>query len=260
MDGPHHLLLSIGDHGQDGRILPPLLPPEDPASHLGKLVRVEIATGVVQVLTVGHRNPQGMVRGGDGRVWATEHGPWGGDELNLLQSGGNYGWPYVSYGTDRLRIGGLNSKEKRIRVPRVPGLIEKGKEVEATGRHKGFKRPVFAWVPSVGTTNLVFNDRRWFPLWREDLLISTLKDGSIHRVRLHQDNVQYVERIHIGERIRDIALMPDGRIALLLDRVSKVLFLIRSNKYCTEEFRRKRLVYALDCNAYVDDAVGDGPA
>ena len=142
MDGPHHLLLSIGDHGQDGRILPP----DDPASHLGKLVRVEIATGVVQVLTVGHRNPQGMVRGRDGRVWATEHGPWGGDELNLLQSGDNYGWPYVSYGTDRLRIGELNSKEKRIRVPRVPGLIGKGKEVEATGRHEGFKRPVFAWV------------------------------------------------------------------------------------------------------------------
>ena len=91
-------------------------------------------------------------------------------------------------------------------------------------------------------------------------MISTLKDRSIHRVRLHQDNVQYVERIRIGKRIRDIALMPDGRIALLLDRVSKVLFLSRSNKYCTEGFRRKRLVYALDCNVYVDDVVGDGPA
>lgn len=73
--------------------------------------------------------------------------------------------------------------------------------------------------------------------------------------------MQYVERIRIGdERIGDIQLMPDGRIASLLDEVSKALFLGRSNKYCAEGFRRKRLVYALGDSAYVDDAVGDEPA
>ena len=73
MDGPHHLLLSIGDHGQDGwhtRVTPPL--PDNPTIHLGKSVHAEIATGAAQVLTAGHRNPQGMVRGKDGGVWATE--------------------------------------------------------------------------------------------------------------------------------------------------------------------------------------------
>lgn len=256
VDGPHHLLLSIGDHGRDGwdtwMDTSPL--PDNPASHLGKVVRIEIATGAAQILTSGHRNPQGMARSKDGRVWATEHGPEGGDELNLLRPGGKYGWPYVSYGTDSLLVPGLNGRGTEVKLTRVPGLIGEAEQVEATGRHDGFVRPVFAWVPSVATSDFVFNDNRWFPLWHNDLLISTLEDRSVHRVRLHQDKVQYVERIRVSdERIRDIALMPDGRIALLLDLASKVLFLSRSNKYCTEEFRRKRLVYALDCAAYADD-------
>ena len=70
-----------------------------------------------------------------------------------------------------------------------------------------------------------------------------------------QDKVQYVERIYIGgERIRDIAFMSDGRIALLLERPPNVLFLSHSKKFCTEEFRQKRLVYALDCKAFGNDA------
>lgn len=67
-----------------------------------------------------------------------------------------------------------------------------------------------------------------------------------------------MERIHIGgERIRDIAFMSDGRITLFLDKAHKVLFLSRSKKYCTEEFRQKRFVYTLDCDAHGDDAAGD---
>lgn len=87
IDDPHHLLLIIGDHGQDGWQTGPDIPvlPDDIEAHLGKSVRLDLATGEVQILTVGHRNPQGMVRSKDGRVWATEHGPEGGDELNLLR-------------------------------------------------------------------------------------------------------------------------------------------------------------------------------
>ncbi len=259
IDDPHHLLLIIGDHGQYGWQTGPDIPvlPDDIESHLGKLVRLDLATGEAQILTVGHRNPQGMVRGKDGWVWATEHGPEGGDELNLLRPGANYGWPSVSYGTTGLYVGKLIGRGKR-ELARVPRVIGEAEQIENVGGHDGFARPIFAWVPSVTPTNLVLNDKRWFPLWRDDLLIATLKDRSILRVRLHQDKVQYVERIHIGDgRIRDIAFMSDGRIALLLERPPKVLFLSRSKKFCTEEFRQNRLVYALDCDAYGDDAAED---
>lgn len=256
IDGPHHLLLIIGDHGQDGWHTGPDIPvlPDDIESHLGKLVRIDLATGEAQILTVGHRNPQGMVRGKDGRVWATEHGPKGGDELNLLRPDSNYGWPSASYGIHR--SDGDELDVQRIgRLGRVPRLIGEAEQMERIGRHDSFVRPIFAWVPSVATANLVFNDKRWFPLWRDDLLIVTLRGRSILRVRLHRDKVQYVERIHIGrERIRDIAFMSDGRMALLLERPPKVLFLSRSQKFCTEEFRQKRLVYALDCEAFGNDA------
>lgn len=114
-------------------------------------------------------------------------------------------------------------------------MIGEAEQIENVGGHDGFAHPIFAWVPSVATANLIFNDKRWFPLWRDDILIATLKDQSILQVRLHQDKVQYVERIHIGNgRIRDIAFMSDGRIALLLERPPKVLFLSRSKKFCTE--------------------------
>lgn len=260
IDGPHHLLLIIGDHGQDGWHTGPDVPvlPDNIESHLGKLVRIDLVTGEARILTVGHRNPQGMVRGKDGRVWATEHGPKGGDELNLLRPDSNYGWPSASYGIHRLDGDELDGRGIGRLGHVVPRLIGEAEQMERIGRHDRFVRPVFAWVPSVAVSNLVFNDKRSLPFWRDDLLIATLKGRSILRVRLHQDKVQYEERIHIGSgRIRDIAFMSDGRIALFLDKVHKVLFLRRSKKYCTEEFRQKRLVYALDCDAHGADAAGD---
>ncbi len=207
MDGSDHLLVIIGDHGKDGLFASAPSLADDPVSQMGKLVRVDIETGESEVLTLGHRNPQGLARDKDGNLWATEHGPRGGDELNLLVPGGNYGWPIVSYGTkyDGRR---LNNK----------GEI---------GRHDGFMRPAFAWVPSIGISSLVVNDEQAFPLWGDDLLVASL-DGSsyakepppgrsIFRVRRHGTEIQYVERIEIGSRIRDMAFLSDGRLALLPD-------------------------------------------
>ena len=148
-DGPDHLLVVIGDHGQKKSA-------RSPDSHLGKLVRIAIETGEVEILSVGLRNPQGFVRDADGNLWETEHGPQGGDELNLLEPGVNYGWPFVSYG---VQYGGSL-------LDTVPD--------ESAGRHAGFARPVFAWVPSIAVSAMIVNDERWFPLWKDDLLVGSL--------------------------------------------------------------------------------------
>ena len=204
-DGPDHLLVVIGDHGQGEYA-------QDLASHLGKLVRVEIETGHTEVLAFGLRNPQGLARDEAGYLWETEHGPQGGDELNVLVAGGNYGWPQVTYGV------GYGS---RVNVS----------QAEQVGLHDGFAKPAFAWVPSIGISSLIVNDERWFPLWKDDLLIGSLSgtQGSgyaLYRVRRDGTDVQYVERIEVGNRIRDLAQMPDSRLALLADG-GRVYFLSR---------------------------------
>ena len=96
-EGADHLLVMIGAHGIDGRISA-ARPDFDYEVHIGTLLRVAIETGKAEALATGFRNSQGMVRDGDGNIWATDHGPQGGDELNLLELGSNYGWPQVSYG------------------------------------------------------------------------------------------------------------------------------------------------------------------
>ena len=177
--------------------------------------------------------------------------------VELLRPDSNDGWFSTSYG-----IHGLDGDQLHGRgigwLGQIPTLIGEAEQMERIGWHGRFVRPIFAWVPSAAIINLVFNDGRWLPLWRDDLLITTLKGESILGVRLRQDKVQYVERIHIGgESIREIAFMSDGRITLFLDMAHKVLFPGCSKKYCTEEFRQKRLVYALDCDVHGDDAAGD---
>ena len=222
MDGPDHLLVVIGTHNQNKYA-------QDPASHLGKLVRVEIATGRVETLARGLRNPQGLTRDAAGHLWETEHGPEGGDELNVLVAGGNYGWPQVTYGVEY---------ESRVNVPRAAEV----------GLHDGFIKPVFAWVPSIGISSIIVNDERWFPLWKDDLLIGSLSGTqgigyALFRVRRDGTDVQYVERIEVGNRIRDLVQMPDSRLALLVDG-GRVHFLSRYAN-CDDELRES--VYAVDC-------------
>jgi glucose/arabinose dehydrogenase len=91
------LLLTVGDNKFDGFYHSPDYV-SDPAAHYGKTVTIDLVTGEVAMFTRGHRNPQGLAIAPHGRIWSTEHGPQGGDELNLLQQGGNYGYPFHTYG------------------------------------------------------------------------------------------------------------------------------------------------------------------
>ena len=167
-------------------------------------------------------------------MWATDHGPEGGDELNILRRGENYGWPLVTLGVGYFGV---------VRPPQYT-------DPRAVGDHGGFAEPVFSWVPSVGISSILVNDEQQFPLWKDDLLIASLNGASLFRVRLHDQDVQYVEEIEVGFRIRDMAHLPDGRIALLNDKDS-VRFLSRSQWHCADrETRRleRRNVYAIHCN------------
>ncbi len=222
-DGREHLLVTVGNHTYGQRPIPSNL-------HIGKLVRIEIETGESEILATGIRNSQGLARDAQGNLWATDHGPQGGDELNLLREGADYGWPQASYGVG---YGGVSLR-----------LVED----EDTGRHDGFERPAFSWISSTAVSAVAVNDERRLPLWKDDLLVASLVAGSLLRVRRHGTDVQYVEKIEVGYRIRDIALMPDGRIALLRDG-GWVYFLSRSTRHCHEEARNRRDVYSINCES-----------
>ena len=232
-DGKEHLLVTIGNHTYGQRPIPTNF-------HIGKLVRIEIETGSAEILATGIRNSQGLARDGAGNIWATDHGPKGGDELNLLEPGADYGWPLASYG--------IGEGGKALR------LVEDG----VTGQHDGFLRPAFAWVPSPALSAIAVNDGRQFPLWKDDLLVASLKDKSLFRVRRHGTAVQYVEKIEVGYRIRDLTLMPDGRIALLSDGEA-VHFLSRSAKHCTEDAWERRDVYSFTCDSLAPAPTPESP-
>jgi len=230
MDGDEHLLVAVGDHawyewhvrneGGD----PERPPVVDPDTHLGKLVRIELESGRAEIVATGFRNPQGLVRDAEGKLWLTEHGPQGGDELNLVWPGLDYGWPYATYGIlygDR--IWPYNEEQ---------------------GRHEGSEEPFYAWIPAIAVSNLIVSASEQFPLWRDDLLVGSLRSGSLFRVRIRQERVTNIERIGFGERIRDIAQTADGRVALLTDS-SKIVFLQRAPLYCQLE-NDPRSIFSFD--------------
>ena len=195
------LLLTVGDHEFDGKgsqIEDAVS--QEPSSAYGKTVLIDLATGDSEIFSVGHRNPQGLHVGPDGTIWLTEHGPKGGDELNIVNRAGNYGWPNVTYGTD------YQGKSWPLN--------------EAQGRHIGFDRPVFAWIPSIGVSNLLVIDDPSLPHWQGDLLIGSMKAKTLFRMRVHDGRAIFVETIDVGERVRDLVLGSDGSIILWTDRAS----------------------------------------
>lgn len=163
----------------------------------GKTVLIDLGTGRAREFTRGHRNSQGLAVGADGRIWLTEHGARGGDELNLLTAGRHYGAPYVTYGTQYEMMVWPRSK--------------------AQGRHDGYERPAFAWVPSIATSQLIALRGTAFPWWSGDLLVGTLAAQSLYRVRVEDGRVVFVEPIPIGHRVRDLVEMPGGTIAIKTD-------------------------------------------
>lgn len=188
------IYLASGDYAVDGTYAPIAIA-QDPAMQYGKVLAIDSETGASETLSQGHSNMQGITFDGEGRLWAVEHGRRGGDELNLIRKGLDYGWPSVSLGT------------RYNRLP-LPG-------VEVYGRHTGYEPPVFAWLPSVATSALT-RIEGFDPAWDGDLLAGTLAGQMLIRIRIRDGRVLFAERIPVGQRIRYVHQHGDA-IALWTD-------------------------------------------
>lgn len=161
-----------------------------------------------EIYSYGHRNPQGMaVHPETGRIWTQEHGPQGGDEVNLIEPGANYGWPEISWGVN---YGG---------APIGQGLREQD----------GMAQPVHFWDPSIAPSGMTFYQGDAFPEWQGDLLVGALKFQLIARLEMEGGEVVAEERLLEGElgRIRDVRVGPDGFVYILTDDPDGGLYRLR---------------------------------
>jgi len=212
-----------------------------PTNHYGKLVEVNLTDGSARVFASGLRDPNGVVPEGDGTFWTTEHGPRGGDELNHVREGLDYGWPLSTYGTDYGRFDWPLDK--------VPG------------RHSRFEPPAFAWVPAVALSTAIRIEGTGFPGWKGDLMLASLKATHLYRVRLRGDRVALVEPILIGDRIRDIAETATGDILVLLDRHPHVIRITKAAAD-SDAMRATTIGFCAGCHQVVsrDTAAHPGPS
>ncbi|HEY2433492.1 MAG TPA: PQQ-dependent sugar dehydrogenase [Vicinamibacterales bacterium] len=159
-------------------------------------------TAPSETWATGFRTPYGLAFAPDGRLWELEHGPRGGDELNLIEPGKNYGWPLVSYG--------VNYNGVPIPTPDTrPDLV----------------KPVIYWVPVIAPGNLLFYSGDMFPKWRGSALISGLSTQSLSRITFDgKGGAATAERWNIGHRVRDVETGPDGALWIIEDTPTGGLF------------------------------------
>ena len=154
-----------------------------------------------EIWSYGHRNPQGLaINPVDGKLWEQEHGPMGGDEINLIMPGRNYGWPLVCYG---------------VNYDGTP--VGTGKATM-----EGVEAPLWHWTPSIAPSGMTFYTGDLFPGWKNSLFNGALKSEMLVRLELKGDKVVREERLLQGlrERIRDVRQGPDGALYLLTDSSS----------------------------------------
>ncbi len=204
-DGAGHLFITLGERS-DAPMRPQA---QDLGSHMGKTIRLNAdgsvprdnpfvgrAGALPEIWSLGHRNVQGIAIVGD-QVWTVEHGARGGDEINLDRAGLNYGWPEVTYGVEYRGTpigGGVTARE-------------------------GTEQPVYYWDPVIAPGGMAVYDGAMFPGWRGNLLVAALKDKHVARLVLDGNRVVGEERLltDLGERVRDVAVAPDGAVWAITD-------------------------------------------
>jgi cytochrome c2 len=202
----------------------------------GKIFEYDLESNFLKMLTLGHRNPQGLAFLNE-VLYEVEHGPQGGDEINIIKEGFNYGWPIITNGT---KYGMYDYKVDFKNEP-----------------NQKFQDPLYAFVPSIGISSIVgikgFNDR-----WNHNLLIGSLKSQSLFRIKLNnQGFVEFVEPIWLGHRIRDISQF-HKTIILLTDDSTLILItvnedLLKKNiKNVTFKFQdhERKIEKCLKCHSF----------
>jgi glucose/arabinose dehydrogenase len=203
---------------------------QNPDSDLGKIVRlnddgsvpednpfVGMAAFLPEIYTLGHRNPLGLtIHPRTGELWSTEFGPRGGDELNRIQAGANYGWILM---TEGMHYNG------------EPASLGPNTQSEQAGRGgRGMTDPVLFWAPSINPGNLIFYSGDRFPAWEGQMLMATMTRSLLRATFDDQGNPLTQERMlsDLGQRLRDIRQGPDGYIYLLTDETAGAVLRITS--------------------------------
>ncbi len=164
---------------------------------------------IKSIWSYGHRNPQGLaIHPSTRQLWEAEHGPRGGDEVNIILRGHNYGWPVITYGKN------------------YSGTI-----ISKLTHHEGMDQPVFHWTPSIAVCGIAFYEGSQFPEWKNNLLATSLKYERLHRVELDGMNMVKDEIIYEAEsRVRDVEVGPDGIIYVALEDPGRIVKLTRYSK------------------------------
>src|ERR1700690_1493964 len=194
--------------GKTGAATVPVIdPPSDTeAAKTAPVVRTYTFPGPnltpAETWSSGHRTPHGLAFAPDGRLWEVEHGPRGGDELNLIEPGKNYGWPLASYATNY-----------------------NGVPIPSPDTRSDLTKPVIYWRPVIAPGNLIFYNGAMFPQWKGSALVSGLATKSLNRITFDgQGGAKPAERWDVGHRIRDVEVGPDGALWMLEDSKSGGLF------------------------------------
>lgn len=211
-DGKGHLFFGVGDRGQHFDF------PQKLDNHNGKIHRinddgtipadnpfVSVPGAMPSIYSYGHRNPQGTgVHPVTGDIWETEHGPRGGDEINLIKPGLNYGWPVISYGIN------------------YDGTILTDQTDKA-----GMEQPVHYWTPSIAPCGMTFVTGDRYPGWKNNLLIGSLRFKYLERVVIHDNSVIHQEKLLEGiGRVRNVVVSPDGIVYVAIETPGKILRLV----------------------------------
>ena len=204
------LYASIGDRGERNNA-------QNPRNHSGTIIHLSLSPAKIprspnknwakEVYSIGHRNPQGLVfNDRTGELWSHEHGPRGGDEINIISYGNNYGWPKVSYGKEYI-----------------------GGEIGLNYSPKGFTDPVWKWTPSIAPSGMTFYYGNMFPELQGKLLIGSLKFMRLFVVSMGKNGYPTSETSilkNVVGRVRDVEVFKDGSILILNDERDGGLFRI----------------------------------
>ena len=202
-----YIYFSIGDRGKQNDAQDKFLPS-------GKIHRINLDGSIPidnpfldkngnpsSVFCYGNRNPQGLAFDSSGRLWELEHGPKGGDELNIIEKGKNYGWPVITYGVNY-----------------------NGTKITDITHKEGMEQPVWHWTPSIAVCGMKIYRGEEFPSWNENILVTSLKFEYLERVVVNDRKMVEREIIYEpGSRVRDVEIDPFGNIYVALENPGRIV-------------------------------------